>query len=571
MSNSSSTSSSPFTSLTDPEFPYVPPSIRCQPIIDYTNISFHDPAHQLPINLFDDSEYNFGIFNLQIRGEIPIIKNHLHIFFTIDSTGSMQDPCSDGRTKMQHILYTLENMLHVFHETANCEISVHVQSFDTQIYEIISNVNKINTADIDLLVQQIKKIRPKGATNIECALKSASQVIANYKSVNPDHDVAHIFLTDGEITDGSNNYQLLQTLVPIDCTNIFIGYGTQHDSQLLSELAINKNNEYRFIDALEKAGLVYGEVIHGLLYKAISEVVLEAHDCEIYDYSTNTWAATLEVGNLLSEQNKIYHLRSKTMDNSYIRVMGKTIVQTQQFEEFTERVELQAECHYKCLKISELEKTDEKAVAEAETKAESKGSNLINYVFRQRTQELLFEARKLSEKNRILDPMSTFYFSSYLRAEEKDNSSSSQNKDLKKKLKEFHTLLLDYIKENHLETDAFLKTLCDDIYIANKTAGTPYASMFTTARQTSQGRQHTYNCSALDTIDPLPNLAYPNVFRPNRINRNIIDQDENIDNYQISHDALSPYSTLGVVSIMRGVSGDDTIGEESPTFNLESP
>ena len=115
MSNSTSTSSSPFPSLTDPEFAYVPPSIRCQPIIDYTNISFHDPAHQLPIKLFDDSEYNFGIFNLQIRGEIPIIKKHLHIFFTIDSTGSMQDPCSDGRTKMQHILYTLENMLHVFH------------------------------------------------------------------------------------------------------------------------------------------------------------------------------------------------------------------------------------------------------------------------------------------------------------------------------------------------------------------------------------------------------------------------------------------------------------------------
>jgi hypothetical protein len=572
MSNFSSTSSpsSPFPSLKDSSFPYMPPSIRCQPIIDYTNISFHDSAQPLPIKLFDDSEFNFGIFNLQIRGEIPIIKNHLHIFFTIDSTGSMQDPCADGRTKMQHILYTLENMLHVFHETSNCEISVHVQSFNTQIYEIISNINKINTADINLLVQQIKKIRPNGATNIECALRSASQAIANYKSDHPNHDIAHIFLTDGEITDGSNDFQLLQTLVPNDCSNIFIGYGIQHDSHLLSELAINKNNEYRFIDALEKAGLVYGEIIHGLLYKAISEVVLVAHDCEIYDYLTNTWTSTLEVGNLLSEQNKIYHLRSKTKENSYIKVMGKTMVQTQQFEEFTDRVELQAECHYKCLKISELEKTK----AEANAEADFKGNNLIKYVFRQRTQELLFEARKVSEKNRRIDPMNTFYFSNLEMTDDNEDSNFSQKKDMKRKLKDFHTLLLNYIQENQLETDAFLKTLCDDIYIAHKTAGTPFASMFTTARQTSQGRQQTYNCSALDTIKPISqftNLARPNVFRPKRINRNLIDQEENIDNYQISHDALSPYSTLGVVSIMRGVSGDDSIGEDNPTLNLEFP
>jgi hypothetical protein len=158
-------------------------------------------------------------------------------------------------------------------------------------------------------------------------------------------------------------------------------------------------------------------------------------------------------------------------------------------------------------------------------------------------------------------------------AEVEDPSNASLNKELKKKLKEFHTLLLEYIKENHLETDAFLKTLCDDIYIANKTAGTPYASMFTAARQTSQGRQQTYNCSAIDSIDDNIKFTGKNIFRPNLINRNYNDQDDNIDNYQISQDALSPYSTLGVVSIMRGVSGDDTIGDETlaATLNLDFP
>ena len=570
-------------SLEDPEFPHVPPSFRCQPIIDYTAIRFHDEKYELPITLFEDSKYKFGLFDLQIRGEIPITKKHLHIFFTIDCTGSMQDICGDGRSKMQHILFTLENMLHILHETAKCEISVHVQSFDTQIYPIIINIDNIKSADIEILVQQIKKIRPRGSTNIEIALRSAANQIAEYKILHPEHDIAHIFLTDGEITDGSKDDQVLKNLVPVNCTNIFIGYGLHHDSFLLSGLASNKNNEYRFVDALEKAGLVYGEVIHSLLYKAIEDVTLETIDCEIYDYFTNTWTTKLEIGNLLSEQKKIYHLRSKTHTSSFIRVWGKTIVQTKQFEEFTNEVEMQTEYSYKPLKIGS-----------SNDESEALGNNLVNFALRQRTQELLFEARKFSEQNKNNDPFHSFLFNNYATLE----SPTADDKEMKKKLKQFHLLLLDYIKTNNLENDPFLKTLCDDIYIANRTTGTPYATMFTAARQTSQGRQQTYNCSNIDELEIKcfgSNLSCngqsafkKNVFRPfmSRATNNLDDdlynnsnkdqdqdpdQDANINNYTLSHDALSPYSTLGVVSVMRGVSGDDSLGVYNQTLNLDSP
>jgi hypothetical protein len=579
MSKQSSTNN---LSLEDKDFHYLPPSIRCQPIIDHLNIQYHDKNYSLPIELFEDTEYRFGIFNLQIRGEIPITKKHLHIFFTIDSTGSMQDPCSDGRNKMQHILHTLENMIHIFHETANCEISVHVQSFDTKIYEIISNIENIHTADIDLLVQKIKKIRPLGSTNIECALKSASLQIAKYKTEHPNHEIAHVFLTDGEITDGSQDVKVLQSLVPIDCTNIFIGYGIHHDSLLLSNLATNKNNEYRFIDVLEKSGLVYGEVIHGLLYKAIEDVVLQSFGCEIYDYSTNTWTSSLAIGNLLSEQKKIYHIRSKTPLESYIKVIGKTIVQTHQFQVFTEDLELQAECHYLPMRFTNLNHGSEsQEIEDQEKEKEDKvlGTNLVNFVLRQRTQELLFEARKLSEKFK-LNGFNSFKFACYAEDPYAVENYAEENKAMKSKLKKFHVLLLKYIKDNQLEADPFLKTLCDDIYISNQTAGTPYGTMFTAARQTSQGRQQTYNCSNIGELNR--NFIRATRFRKDRNNNNNpVDVDENIDNYIVSHDALSPYSTLGVVSVMRGVSGDDSIGIQdftletpatpTPTLNLDSP
>ena len=125
-------------------------------------------------------------------------------------------------------------------------------------------------------------------------------------------------------------------------------------------------------------------------------------------------------------------------------------------------------------------------------------------------------------------------------------------------------MLLDFIKDNHLEHDPFIKTLCDDIYIAHKTVGTPYAAMFTTARQTSQGRQHAYNCSTVDDIETDYNKQFTlnnNIFRSfNPINNpNINTYDDDINNYTVSMNALSPYTSDGVVTLMRDVSGDPTL------------
>jgi len=521
MSNSSNTSS---------------PSL---PIISHVSIQYHDNEFKPPVEIFEDPEFQFGLFNLFIRGDIPITKNHLHIFFTIDSTGSMHDMCGDGRSKMQHILYTLENMLHVFHSKTECEISIHVQSFDTAIHEIIANVPNISSANIDQLIQQIKTIRPCGATNIEIALKSAATKIATYKEINPEHEVAHIFLTDGEITEGSRNFNKLKSFIPDDCENIFIGYGTQHDTHLLSFLGSGQNDEYRFVDALENAGLVYGEVIHGLFYKAMNNVVLQTNGCEIYDFVTNKWKTELTVGNLLSEQKKYYHLRSNTPEDSHIQVLVEN--------------NLQVDCHY-------VEKID-----------------LVKYILRQKTQELLYEARKISEKTRVVDcndddnfndkdPLFKAFSILNRYSSTHTNFNHEENITMKKKLKDFHVLLTNYIKENQLENDPFIRTLCDDIYISHKTAGTRYATMFTTARQTSQGRQQAYNCSTIDNIDDEANnlgkifrplsLAEKKWFKSHNSNSNNFDP-LNIQNYTLSHNSISPYSSDGVISLMRDVSGND--------------
>lgn len=566
MSNFNQISAS-YENVEDKEFPYLPPCMRCQPIIDYTSIRFHSDIIEHPIKLFadEDSEYKFGILDIKIRSEIPITSKHIHMFFTIDASGSMSDICGDGRTKMDHIHHTLENMLRIFHENNECNISVHVQSFDTNINSIIKDVPSIRESNIEELIRLSRQIRPGGSTNIEVALEKTTIEISKYHELNPEHEIVHIFLTDGDITDGSNDYDLLLELVPKSCTNIFIGYGKDHDSELLSHLSSNKNNEYRFIDALEKAGLVYGEIIHGVIYKAIEDVTLIATNSELYDYQSNTWVTLLQIGNLLSEQSKTFHIRSKNTADCNVSLYGKTIVKTRQFQ---------------TINIYE-EQGNSTPIFYNES-----SNDLSIYIFRQKTQELLYKARKFSEqtkkKNSGLNHLRPF--EEILTEDDMLREIHEQNKSIKEELRNFHKVLIEYMKEKQLDNNPILKMLCDDIYIAYKTTGTPLGTMYTCARQTSNGRQQTYMCSATHTQDlngPGAPRRFPLITRLQRQTNNlgvsfstqqdvftfvgdldppVMDFADDIDSYAPTQDFLSPFSSDGIVTLMREVSGNHSIG-----------
>ena len=508
------------------------PSLTPSPIIEYFGLEFHDPEIVPPITLFeDDPELQFGIIKIDLISS-PMIEKHQHILFTIDGSGSMQDKCADGRSKMEHILHTLENILRLFHEKSS-NISIHIQSFDDKIKEVVSDVPNIQDANIEELVQKIRTIRPRGSTNIELALQNASSHINHYRDTtqHTNYDIVHLFLTDGEITQGETNHLVLNNIVPTNVTNIFIGYGLEHDSHLLSVLASSKYNEYRFVDALEKAGLVYGEIVHSLLFKAIEEVSIQSEHCEIYDYVTNTWTSNLFIGNLLSEQKKVYHCRTRKQEQSICHVQLKFVKDG-------------AEILVECLVETEVKK-------------------LNTYILRQRTQELLYEARKLSEKRRNTLP---FTNSGYLYKNTLDLShlkrlddNDAEIKVLKTELKDFFKILTEYTSNlNPDDNNSIIKMLTDDIYIAHKTLGTKYANMFTCARQMTQGRQQIYTCSIIDeVIDVEPAFILPpNVFSSNNIIRSNSNNNDNdlMANYTMSQDVLSPFSSDAAVDLMREIS-----------------
>jgi Mg-chelatase subunit ChlD len=387
-----------------------------------------------------------GILNLDVQ-ESNITKHKQHFVLTVDCSASMSDiVASDGKTKMQHILFTLENMLRFFSRIENGpSICVSIFAFDDTIRTII--LNELITNDISQISNIIKLIQtnifPMGSTNIELALTNASNYISTYMLANPNVVVSHLMMTDGEANCGSiNNEKLKSYISELECSTIIFGFGTTHNSEMLSYItsdndSLEKTYEtaYYFIDQLENSGSVYGQALHKILYNSVSSVCISIRNGLIYNWKTGDWVSKLLVGNV-GYPNKIFHVISK-IPALFTAIANGICIETSEL----------VNCYVSSIIFNR---------------------DLTKYNFRQQTLELLLESKRVKKNN---------------------------YHECKLKLKNIFDEMTKYISENGLQEDVFMKLLCDDVYINYKTIGTKYGNMYANARQTSQGSQCIYNAT----------------------------------------------------------------------------
>ena len=336
--------------------------------IQQISITFHDNQENKHCpTIFSNNDMNFGTFNIQLK-ETIINKNPMFIFFSNDISGSMSDYCSDERTKMTHSIHAIRNILTLLDSyTDEIEIWIQVDAFDDNIEKIIP-LQKINHSNLDSMLSSLKKMRPRNGTNIELALNNALKEIQSFKEKNPDYLITHIFTTDGNSTAGTSDIYSLSSLLNQEIKNIFIGFGLDHSVLTLNGLANSySKGEYFFIDEIENGGLVYGEIIHSLLYSAFQDIRIGIENGFIYDYKKNKWTNELYIDSLFSKSNKTYHLSSIHPSSIIVYVVGKN---------------MSGDMVYIGKKDYEI-------------------NNLTSYIFRQKIQELLFQCNDFFIKTDI--------------------------------------------------------------------------------------------------------------------------------------------------------------------------
>lgn len=347
---------------------------------------------------------SFGCLEIHVS-ETTINIDPVFFLFNIDESGSMSELCKDGKTKMDHIQFTMNQMLLYFAENPEATIYVHVNAFSDNVRTVIETT-QVTTQNVNDIIERIKKIRPQNSTNLELALKTANQTMNDYLQTRSSNNqssprMIHVLLTDGHPTMGDSSESSLASLVYDNFSNIFIAFGLDHNPSLMNKLGnAGKNTTNYLVSKLELIGHVYGEIVHNHLFKVLDNVVLDVVDGEgaIYDWYSNEWKTTLHVSPLTNESKRYYYIKSKNPNETTIKISGNPIdsYAGTYFEEYVDKLPDLIETRI-------IESSDETPNQTIEPKPTTEDIivdvDLTKHIFRLCTQRLLYEARQYANTN----------------------------------------------------------------------------------------------------------------------------------------------------------------------------
>jgi von Willebrand factor type A domain len=423
-------------------------------LMEVASLEFHTKS-PMPISIFTEPDTKFGVFKLKPEKCEPST-TPMVIQCTIDISSSMNESVSTTSmdNKIDFIKQTLEKMLSYLLDNFNIEIWIHIGLFNTCYMTLIpmQSLLRDNLAEI---IEKIRSIRCNGCTNIEKAFIESRNIMETSISQRPRYKHLHMFLTDGNATDGIHDSAILSKLISTQYPTLFIGYGTDHNASLLKNCANHLSHSYQFVDNFELTGQVYAEMLYSIMYTVLENPVIEIECGCIYDSLNDQWTNRMEIPFWVAEKEYVYHISALNPDDTLIRIYKDD---------------------QQLFSTSELP-----LLMDAETN-EIEVRNFDKYIFKQKTMELLSLALHIQSRTDEIDP-------------------TEQLKPVQKEMSDLFKRLRTYMRENDLLEDAFLKILCEDLSISyqsikmqldNHMYDTNYATMNILSRRNAQATQALY-------------------------------------------------------------------------------
>jgi Mg-chelatase subunit ChlD len=417
----------------------------------------YDRTANAGFTFLTESEY-FGVLQLHVK-KCRVTENPLFFVFTVDKSGSMNSEDHENSkktTKMEYVKETFMQLIRYFVDKPDSRIIIAVNTFNNDV-ECIIEPTELNKSTMDAVIGKINHITPEDSTDIGKALIHSNRMIRDYQDENPEHQVIHIFMSDGDPTVGvRSTTELVNVAKNTSCPNIFIGFGKQHNSRLLRKLSDATRGDYQVVDNFEHTTAIFGQVIHPFLYPVLRTPRLRILDGVIYDWRSGKWVTEISERMYSAEENKIYQMKTEN---------------PQKVQVFLYDGDSESDCEAELFETIALpELIRDFACIDNES---PDGFDLRPYMFRQETQQLLHRVVSYVPKN---CKMAVF---------------DDGIKELRRELRNLFRNIRDYMKTEDRMTDIFLITLCDDISISYNTIYTQDGAMYSSARQTSQGRQQT--------------------------------------------------------------------------------
>ena len=441
-------------------------------------------------------ETNFGVLKLK-SGKFPNTKNDVHIILSIDRSGSMMDSFS----KLKHCVRNMINFICKNNEHKNIYTSIIF--FDHEVVSAVVKMMIHNEYTKEFALNEIDNIECRGRTDIEKAFNHADDMYME------DMDNYHIFMTDGNPTKGIKSKKGLIENMNLRMNHIIIGFDIDHDGNLLNDMAQASSGYYYYIDTIENAGMVYGEILDKILSKTYKNITITStstfisntdttiintptNQVEFYDKHSNTWNSDVLIDFLHSDEETYVYFRFPWDSNEFSINISNTEIYSGKNTKYSYTV---------------LVDHDNSSIAQHMTR----NLNVEKHYKRYEVLDILYRFRQYQNKNRISHSSS---FSSLsprslepLSFNDIDPCKVDEDTDEPDFVKQFEDkikYLSAFMKARDLTEDTMMIDLISNLYIQKKIFVAGYQDNVGLARQIAELAERSYNVEYVEN----PSLNY---------------------------------------------------------------
>jgi Mg-chelatase subunit ChlD len=248
---------------------------------------------------------------LVLKGRARSERQPVHLYFLIDTSGSMhiENKLANVQRSINFILPFLtpqdQLSLGTFHTEAKSHLVRKPVSTDTK-------------QAIEYTIQQLAA---EGNTNLSAGLLMAAPIFEEAQTDGIERKQGLILLTDGHANMGAHDAPTLLRIVKSmlektpSLSITTVGYGEDHNAELLSKMSIEGGGSYNIVKNLEDVASVFGEILGGLL--SVSAQMIEVYLPPDVECTTMYPIETLEggvkkvrIGDLYSEAEQTLLFKS---------------------------------------------------------------------------------------------------------------------------------------------------------------------------------------------------------------------------------------------------------------------
>jgi len=247
---------------------------------------------------------NKSLKGLKIIGNPIDTRNATHTIILLDTSGSMDDG-----GKLPNVKKSLNFLVKFLQKTDYLSLV----TFNSSSNIIIEHTN-VTTEYIDTFKYAIDMLDAEGGTNLSAGLLNVKSILERTDSSNVSK-TGLIILTDGHTNEGVTKSEDIMRLVNsikavepnISITTI--GYGEDHNAQLLKDIGIYGGGSYNVVNNIEEVGTVFGDILGGLMTTVAQNVTVtfpSTWNCiNMYSKDSVNTSTRIHIGDICAESETI--------------------------------------------------------------------------------------------------------------------------------------------------------------------------------------------------------------------------------------------------------------------------